>query len=179
MVRGDLNRFGEALLACHASLYRYARAVSGDPAAAEELVQETYRRALGAKRRPAELSQQHVRPWLFTILRNHWYNTVRNTRDRCETALVEEDHVLAEDESPEQLLHRKFLRSEIVQAVDALPEPFREVFILREVEELSYAEIAGVIQSPVGTVMSRLARARAMLRRSLCAYSPPKREISR
>lgn len=174
-----MNRFGEALLACHGSLYRYARALSGDPATAEELVQETYRRALGARRQPVELSPQHVRPWLFTILRNHWYNTVRNTREHCETALVEEDSFLPEGESPEQLLHRKFLRSEIVQAVDALPEPFREVFILREVEELSYAQIAGVIQSPVGTVMSRLARARAMLRRSLCSYSPPKREISR
>lgn len=174
-----MNRFGEALLACHDSLYRYARALSGDPATAEELVQETYGRALAARRRPAELAPAQMRPWLFTILRNHWHNMVRQARDRGAVEAVGGEHADAGLDSPELLLHRKILRSEIVQAVDALPEPFRDVFILREVEELSYSEIAGVIQSPVGTVMSRLARAREMLRRSLAAYTPAKKETNR
>ena len=173
-----MQRFGELLLMCHGSLYRYARALSGDPAVAEELVQETYRRALAARNKPAVLSLEQVRPWLFTIQRNIWQNLMRANRREPEQELEEEAHAAPGALSPEQLLQQKFLRSEIAQAVDSLPDAYREVFVLREVEELSYAEIAAVIQSPVGTVMSRLARARQLLRRSLAAYGPEKRRVS-
>jgi RNA polymerase sigma-70 factor (ECF subfamily) len=164
---------------CHGALYRYARALSGDPGVAEELVQETYRRALAARNKPALASLEQVRPWLFTIQRNIWQNLVRASRREAEQELKEDSHPVPGRCSPEELLHQKFLRSEIAQAVDSLPDAYREVFVLREVEELSYAEIAAVIQSPVGTVMSRLARARQLLRRSLSAYGPEKRRVNR
>jgi len=174
-----VQRFGEVLLMCHGALYRYARALSGDPGVAEELVQETYRRALAARNKPAVLSLEQVRPWLFTIQRNIWQNLVRDSRREAEQELEEEAHAAPEALSPEHLLQQKFLRSEIAQAVDSLPDAYREAFVLREVEELSYAEIAAVIQSPLGTVMSRLARARQILRRSLAAYGPEHRRVSR
>lgn len=65
------------LLCCHDSLYRYARALSRDPSVAEDLVQETFQRALAAKRYPHPLTAASVRPWAFTILRNVWLNAMR------------------------------------------------------------------------------------------------------
>jgi RNA polymerase sigma-70 factor (ECF subfamily) len=77
------------------------------------------------------------------------------------------------------MLTRKLLPSEIVQAIDALPEALREIVVLREIEELSYAEIASVLGCPPGTVMSRLARARHALRKQLVGLAPASREVER
>lgn len=174
--RAELNPFHQSLLACHASLFRYARALSHDPARAEELVQETYKRALAARRRPEEPSVEQVRPWAFTILRRLWQNQMRQSRS--EPLEERGDNLLDPDgETPETLVARKLLRTEIIQAIDALPEVFREVLVLREIEGLSYAEIARVLECPRGTVMSRLARARLMLRRHLLHYAPAAREV--
>jgi RNA polymerase sigma-70 factor (ECF subfamily) len=74
---------------------------------------------------------------------------------------------------------RKLLQSEVRDAIDSLPEQFREVVLLRDIEGLSYAEIAVIAGCPLGTVMSRLARARQALRRSLCVPSPEYREARR
>jgi RNA polymerase sigma-70 factor (ECF subfamily) len=76
---------------------------------------------------------------------------------------------------------RKLLQSEVRHAIDMLPEQFREVVLLRDIEGLSYAEIARILSCPAGTVMSRLARAREGLRRVLCAsgFSPAKSEVKR
>jgi RNA polymerase sigma-70 factor (ECF subfamily) len=71
-------------------------------------------------------------------------------------------------ESVETQLARKLLQSEVRDAIDMLPEQFREILLLRDIEGLSYAEIAGILDCPPGTVMSRLARARENLRRALC-----------
>lgn len=164
------------MLACHASLYRYARALSQDPGRAEELVQETYKRALAARRRPEVPSVDQVRPWAFTILRRLWQNELRQSRpepldERAESLLD------PGGETPETLVTRKLLRSEIIQAIDALPEAFREVLVLREIEGLSYAEIARLLECPRGTVMSRLARARLLLRRQLFRFAPASRGV--
>jgi len=166
-----LGTFGDALVACHTSVYRYARGLCHDPAEAEELVQETYRRALAAARRPASLSADSLRPWLFTILRNHWHNEVRR-RGKAPLADFEPETDLASPETPESVVSRRFLQSEVRDALDALPEPYREVIVLREIENLSYAEIAEILDCPAGTVMSRLARARNLLRRQLEAINP-------
>jgi RNA polymerase sigma-70 factor (ECF subfamily) len=162
---------------CHASLYRFARALAGDPSVAEDLVQETYRRALNAGNKPDQLSPEQLRPWLFTILRNVWLNSVRSASRENPLELNVDHASPAETDSPEWAIHQKLLRSEIVQAIDALPEQFRRVFVLRELEELSYAQIAEIAQCPVGTVMSRLARARQILRHSLMAYHPAGRKV--
>jgi RNA polymerase sigma-70 factor (ECF subfamily) len=165
----SLGSFGKTLLACHASLYRYARALCHDPMEAEELVQETYRRALSAKRRPSSPALEAVRPWLFTILRNRWYNEVRQ-RKQAVTQETAPDLVCFE--TPEHILARRFLQSEVRDALDALPHLYREVIVLREWESLSYAEIAALLECPIGTVMSRLARARNLLRQTLARMAP-------
>jgi RNA polymerase sigma-70 factor (ECF subfamily) len=75
------------------------------------------------------------------------------------------------ESSPEWILRRKLLQYEVQQAIDALPEGYREVIVLRELEDLSYDEIAAVIEVPRGTVMSRLARARERLRKVLHGFA--------
>lgn len=171
-----LASFADTLLACHGAIYRYARALARDPMAAEELVQETFRRALAAKRRPSPPTEENLRPWLFTILRNHWHNEARQRRNMA-TEDVEMEALCLE--TPESALSRRFLQSEVREAVDALPEGFREVIVLREMENLSYADIARLLDCPVGTVMSRLARARAQLRQMLVQIAPQARGAAR
>jgi RNA polymerase sigma-70 factor (ECF subfamily) len=166
------------LLSCHDSLYRYARALSRDPSAAEELVQETYKRALAAKRLPNPLTPANVRPWAFTILRHIWQNSLRVREHETAADPAQYDSADSRD-SAEALLTRQLLRSEIAQAIDSLPADFREVILLREIEGLAYAEIAEVVGCPPGTVMSRLARARGQLRRMLIRFAPSAQELGR
>jgi len=170
-----LAQFPDALLACHASLYRYARALTRDPMAAEELVQETYSRALSARKWPYPPTEECLRPWLFTIARNHWHNSTRRPGSSEELTDAFPDHAV---DQADAVLIRRLLQSEVRDAVDGLPEALREVIVLREMESLSYEEIAGVLGCPVGTVMSRLWRAREVLRKALAHYaaSPAHRE---
>ena len=172
-----ITGLGQILLSCHDSLYRYARALSHNPSLAEELVQETYKRALSAKRAPEPLNPASVRPWAFTILRHIWQNTLRDGVRELTVELP--DHELPDPtaESMEVLLTRQLLRSEIAHAIDTLPEVFREVIVLREIEGLSYARIAEILRCPPGTVMSRLARGRDLLRRMLVRFSPAAQEM--
>jgi RNA polymerase sigma-70 factor, ECF subfamily len=165
--RMSLRLLSEVLLACHAPLYRYARSLSRDETMAEDLVQETFRRALAARVKPRAAALEEVRPWMFTILRNLWHNELRQ---RLHDPMSSSAAVLfapAEPETPERVLNRKMIRSEVRHALEALPETYREVVMLREIESISYAEIASIIQCPVGTVMSRLSRGRALLRELL------------
>jgi RNA polymerase sigma-70 factor (ECF subfamily) len=133
---------------------------------------------LAARRRPETPTVDQVRPWAFTIMRRLWQNELRHQRHSPPADLVDEDLIDAAADTPETLLARKLLRSEIIQAIDALPEVFREALILREIEGLSYAEIAQVAGCPRGTVMSRLARARLLLRRQLLGFGPVSREVN-
>ena len=162
----------EVLLACHAPLYQYARSLSRDEATAEDLVQETFRRALAANAKPANAKPanatlENVRPWMFTIMRNLWYNQVRQRMHDPTSSSAAVLFAPADPETPEHVLHRKIIHSEVRHALEALPETWREVIMLREIESMSYAEIASIIQCPVGTVMSRLSRGRALLRELL------------
>jgi RNA polymerase sigma factor (sigma-70 family) len=162
------RRFRDAALPHLDDVYTLARYLLRDAADAEDAVQECYLRALkhfDSYRGPA------MKPWLFAILRNVCRAEFAR-RASSPTAPIEDvpddaaQTPLWHDapETPEaQMLHRRDA-STIRRLVQALAEPFRETFVLREIHELSYREIANVVGAPVGTVMSRLARARAMLR---------------
>jgi RNA polymerase sigma-70 factor (ECF subfamily) len=147
-------------------LYAYAMVLSRNSALAADLVQDTYVRALKAKEslRP----DSNVKSWLFTILRNIWLNHLRHERAGPKIAELDSDENLADlsvatTEDPLDLYLRKQQRERVRAAIQQLPIEFREIIVLREYEELPYSEIANVLQCPMGTVMSRLARARSRL----------------
>src|SRR5580693_5749678 len=153
-------------------LFSYALVLSRNQAEAEDLVQETCLRALRAMERLRPDS--NVKSWLFTILRNIWLNQMRQRRTAPDIADLDSDENgenRAVDSSKDpHAAYVSHLESEQVRhAIEQLPLEFREIILLREYEELSYEEIAAMLQCPLGTVMSRLARARAKLRALLSA----------
>ena len=163
--------FRRRAVACLDGLYTFAVSLSRDRALAEDLVQETYLRAFQARRRPEPL--EGVRPWLFTILHNLW----RNQRRRGTMASLDDDTAGAlpsVEPDPAEGLSRAEDAARLRAAIEALPHAFREVVVLRFGEGFSYREIAEVLACPAGTVMSRLARARCLLRASLAAGPEPK-----
>jgi RNA polymerase sigma-70 factor (ECF subfamily) len=161
----DLD-FRTRAVACLDGLYAFARSLCRDAAMADDLVQETYVRAFRAARRPAPL--EDVRPWLFTILHNVWRNERRGHAPEPIDELPEAaDSPLAFRPQAEEDLDRSAVVDRVGRAVDELPDAYHEVVMLRFGEGLSYREIAGVLGCPAGTVMSRLARARALIRRAL------------
>ena len=137
------------MLGCHASLYRYARSLCGAPWNAEELLQETYKRALDAKRKPMAADSDEIRPWIFTIMRHVWQNERRRMARSRET-LFEDAARVDSGESAELTMSRKLLVSEVRAAVDSLPEIWREIIVMRDMEDLSYAEIAAILGCPLG-----------------------------
>lgn len=142
-------------------LRRYARALTGDPAWADDLVQDTAERALTRVRtfRP----DSNLRAWLLTILR-HLY--VDQLRARREIAIDDEHGPWQTLEAPSGQVDSLMLR-DVQRMLYRLPFEQREVLLLVSVEELSYQEVASVLGVPIGTVMSRLARAREHMRRLL------------
>lgn len=168
--------FGQAALEHLDSLYGYALTLTRDQTAAEDLVQETYLRAVRAFGQLVPNS--NLKSWLFVIMRNAWLNQLRHTRsgprfvelDAEETDFVYQKDRLGED--PLVVYLRKLEREQIQFAIDELPELYREVVVLRDLEGFSYQEIATMLSCPAGTVMSRLGRARAKLRRSLASRQP-------
>jgi RNA polymerase sigma-70 factor (ECF subfamily) len=163
------RRFREAALPHLDAAYTLARYLLRDPNEAEDAVQECYMRAL---RHFDTLRGTEVKPWLLAILRNVCrvefgrrarvvlYDVNADNDDADTAAPVWQEA----QETPEAEMLRKLDAETIRRMVAELPEAFREVIVLREFEDLSYQEIAKVIDSPLGTVMSRLARGRAMLR---------------
>src|ERR1700720_4489108 len=125
-----LPSFAESVLGCHASLYRYARSLCGEPWDAEELLQETYKRALAAKRKPAAADADEIRPWIFTIMRHVWQNERRRMSRTRE--ILFEDAVVVPDENVELAMSRKLLVSEVRAAVDSLPVIWREIIVMRD-----------------------------------------------
>src|ERR1700730_338993 len=162
------RRFREAALPYLDDAYTLARYLLRTAADAEDAVQECYLRAFkhfDSYRGPA------MKPWLFAILRNVCRAEYAR-RASSPTGAIEDVADNAEQtplwheaqETPETQMLRRWDADTIRRLVAALAEPFREAFVLREINNLSYREIADVAAVPVGTVMSRLARARAMLR---------------
>ncbi len=171
-VGASLGEMHRAMLACHDSLFRYARALSRDPADAEELIQECYRRALGASRKPSPGDAGEMRRWMFVILRNIWKNEMR-ARGREDALEAAGDVAAPREHSPETVLLRRALQFEIRTALDSLSEAHREIIVLRDMEGLAYVQIARLLGCPVGTVMSRLSRARTQLRAVLAEVVGP------
>jgi len=154
--------FEEVVLPHLDAAFNYARWLTKDDADAEDVVQDAYVRAL---RFFASLRDENARAWLFTIVRNTWYGRI--TR-RVGGAVVHVAHEEADDRAdvsldPEAQMIQQQTVEQVRRALEALPTDFREVVVLRELEGLSYKEIAAVVGIPLGTVMSRLARARERL----------------
>ena len=144
-------------------LRRFARALAGDAALADDLVQDCLERALRKQHLFDET--RSLRTWLFTILRNLFISGLRRN-GRAATAKSVDDLQAGEDAvRPEQ--ESSLALSDIVMALDRLPSAHREVLLLVALEDMSYREIAEVTEVPVGTVMSRLSRARLSLRAML------------
>jgi RNA polymerase sigma-70 factor (ECF subfamily) len=173
------RRFRDAALPHLDDVYTLARYLLRDASDAEDAVQECFLRALkhfDSYRGPA------MKPWLLAILRNVCRAEYARRADEPtgpieDVAGKEEQTPLWSEvpETPETQVLRQRDAGAIRRMVSALAEPFRETLVLREIENLSYREIADVAQVPVGTVMSRLARARAMLRAAwLAQQEPPK-----
>jgi RNA polymerase sigma-70 factor, ECF subfamily len=154
------------------NLYRYAMVLTRNRSEAEDLVQETYVRAIRAM--DSLRAGSNMKSWLYTILRNIWINQLRKQYTSLEMASAELDDVVMEtSKDPHELYVSSLWREQLRQAIHQLPVDFREVIVLREYEELSYQEIARLVGCPVGTVMSRLARARIKLRALLSVTMQP------
>jgi RNA polymerase sigma-70 factor, ECF subfamily len=159
----------EALVLPHLdAAYRFARWLcrySGEP---DDIVQDAFLRAFRAFE---SLRGDNVKAWLLTIVRNCHATAMQQQQRRATVPLPEEDHgeALRPDAQeaspdPESLSAAAEEQRTLARLIDALPEEHRQVLLLREMEDMSYREIAAITQVPVGTVMSRLARARAALR---------------
>jgi RNA polymerase sigma-70 factor (ECF subfamily) len=173
------RRFREAALPHLDDVYTLARYLLRNASDAEDAVQECYLRALkhfDSYRGPA------MKPWLFAILRNVCRAEYAR-RSSAPIAAIDDTPETAEQtplwreeqQTPEAEMIRDRDASTIRRMVDALAEPFKETFVLREINNLSYREIAEAVGAPVGTVMSRLARARAMLRSAWLAEQEQQR----
>ena len=160
--------FEEAVLPHIDAAYNLARWLTRNDADAQDMVQEAYLRAL---RFFSGFRGTDARAWLLTIVRNTCYTWLRRNRspelscDFDEVVLARE----SEDPDPETQQLMKAQAQVVNEAIEKLPIEFREVVVLRELEELSYKEIAVVLEVPIGTVMSRLARARKRLMLTLQA----------
>ena len=165
---GRAGRFHDLALPHLDEVYSLARYLLGNAVDADDAVQECYLRAY---RHFDTYRGPEIKPWLFAILRNVCHSA------RARSAAAPQSAGTAEDideaavpiwnemaETPEKAVLRRHDADTIRKLITALPLPFREVIILREIDDLSYREIADIVGVPVGTVMSRLARARAMLR---------------
>ena len=154
--------YEEALLPHLDAAYNLARWLTRDERDAEDVVQEAYLRAF---KHFDAFKGGDARPWLLAIVRNTYYTWIqRNRLPEVATTFDEaKDMHISDAPDPETLLLQEADRQTIRRALRKLPAEFLEVIVLREFEELSYKEIAEVIQVPVGTVMSRLARARKRL----------------
>ncbi len=151
-------------------LFNHACWLTGDRTDAEDLVQETYAKAL--KGFAAFAEGTNLRAWMFRILRNTFLTSksglaARNTDSLEDEASPEES--VSHGVTPEMILMRNQNEQALFAALESLPVNYRQIILLCEVEEMSYREIAQVLDVPLGTVMSRLARARAALRAALGA----------
>ena len=160
---GDFGSFEELAMPHFARLYNFACWLTADRAAAEDLVQESYMKAL----RGFSSFQQgtNFRAWIYRILRNTFLTS--KTGLKFASSLDDEDAAASEPATnitPETVLIAKLEQQSIQQALEALPVNFREVILLCDLEEMSYQEIAQTLAIPIGTVMSRLSRARKAMR---------------
>ncbi len=153
-----------------ARLYNFAHWLTQDRASAEDLVQETYMKAL----RGFSSFQQgtNFRAWMYKILRNTFLTTQAGLKSSASISLDSDDDKVVEPaaaETPESALLARVQGETIQQALEELPLKFREIILLCDSEEMSYQEIGETLAIPIGTVMSRLFRARKAMRELLTA----------
>jgi RNA polymerase sigma-70 factor, ECF subfamily len=168
------QRFRELIEPLLNDAYTFARYLSRDASAAEDIVQEA---ALRAFRHLDSLRGNDPRAWLLKIIRNCFYawreKAVQTGVQPFEADTLEDDSNIAVEEAsqaqhdldPQRILERTVKRDAVREMVEALPVQYREALVLREMNDLSYREIAELTGMPIGTVMSRLARARDLLRK--------------
>jgi RNA polymerase sigma factor (sigma-70 family) len=154
--------FEEIVLPHLDAAFNYARWLTRNEADAEDVVQDACLRAI---RFFTSLRDDNARPWLFAIVRNTWYSRLSRHATLAEATPLENASDDPPDTGldPEALLLQQHTVARVREALEQLPTDFREVIVLREIEGLSYKEIATVVRVPIGTVMSRLARARERL----------------
>jgi RNA polymerase sigma-70 factor (ECF subfamily) len=167
----DADAFGAEVLRYLEPLYATALRLTRNRADAEDLVQDTFVKALRFSDRFERGT--NLRAWLSTILHNTWRNRLRDAGRASAAVEVDSSRLEAAEataadssprgETPEQLLLRSTLDADLRTALDELPDIFRQAVWLRDVEEFSYAEIAKMLDVPMGTVMSRISRGRRML----------------
>ncbi|HEX2271735.1 MAG TPA: sigma-70 family RNA polymerase sigma factor [Pyrinomonadaceae bacterium] len=166
--------FSHAALGHIDALYGYAMTLTRDATEAEDLVQETYLRATGAANQPD--GNSNLKAWLFVIMRNAWLNQLRHNQSGPRFVELETNEQPDDaGGNPLVVYLRKLEREQVRAAIEKLPDAYREIVVLRDIEGLTYQEIALVLDCPAGTVMSRLGRARAKLRASLASWQPRSR----
>jgi RNA polymerase sigma factor (sigma-70 family) len=170
-----LRAFEETVLPHLDAAFNYARWLTRSDAEAEDVVQDACVRAM---RFISSFRDGDARAWFFTIVRNTWYTRAARRAGTAEAGVMDRARMDPPDEGPDpeaQLLQQHTV-ARVRSAIDELPPDFREVLVLREIEGMSYKEIAAVLRVPIGTVMSRLARARERL---LIALKPAPMELLR
>jgi RNA polymerase sigma-70 factor (ECF subfamily) len=163
--RDSRQRFERLVLPHLDAAYNFARWLTRDHQRAQDVVQEAMTRAL---RFFAGLRGENARPWLLTIVRNTYVDALKESlreelRADLDDELTSAQPAAAAALDPSILVERKWDAERLARAMERLPVQFREVLVLRELEDLSYKEIAGIAKVPIGTVMSRLSRARRLL----------------
>jgi RNA polymerase sigma factor (sigma-70 family) len=163
----SLARFKQNVVPQLDAAYNFARFLSRDADAAQDIVQEAFLRAY---RSFAGYRGGDARAWIFTIVRNCYHSWLM---DRRRKSRLEVDHngegdseelisnIPSDEDTPEATLLREAQSKAVRLVLDAMPRPLREILVLRELEELSYRQISDITELPIGTVMSRLARARS------------------
>jgi len=166
--RQELGSFETLMLPHLDAAYNLAKWLLKNEDDARDVVQESYLRAF---RSFGGFHGSNGRPWLLTIVRNTAYSLIKkNQNAHLTTTFDEKEHLLdGESASPATVLEQNEESKLVRRAIDRLPDEFREILVLRHLEGLSYKEIADVAQLAPGTVMSRLARARAKLKEFLKA----------
>jgi RNA polymerase sigma-70 factor (ECF subfamily) len=162
-------RLRDRLTAMRPRLYRLAYAWCHDSHLADDLAQDALARAID---RAGQLKDEAAfESWLFAILNNCWHDHLRRRKDCLDVADLDEA-VLSHDATPERLYASRQAGNRVRAAIARLPVGQRQVLTMVDIEEFSYADVAAVLDIPVGTVMSRLARARQALRTALTEESP-------
>lgn len=168
------DRFRHLILPNLDGAYNLACYLTRDPVLAQDLVQDAFLRAFRAFN---QFREESARAWLFAIVRN-CCRTAQSGQSGALSLVIHEsslDEEMADalneradpSPTPEEEVIRKTEINRLLAAIEAMPEPFREAIVLRDLEDLSYAEIAEVTGAPIGTVMSRLSRGRSILAKEL------------
>ena len=174
--RGGIATFEELALPLLDALYRYARWLARDAGEAEDLVQEAYLK--GLRGFGGFHAGSNIRAWMFRILRNTFLTSRTGLRD-VRTISIDDEPPIADAATPELHMLRRADVQSLRRAIENLPVEFRETIVLRDIHGLDYREIAEIIAAPIGTVMSRLSRARRHLLNALQKENPHSRPTLR